>query len=654
MRRSLVAFVGFLTLALCSTVGGNLSAQQSVTGQWQNGPNFPFFPVDMHMLPDTKVLIWPGDGGVSGDDPRLWNPATNSVTTLSHSGFDIFCSGHSFLPDGRLFVAGGHISNNIGLPEAAIYDPVNNTWVRQQRMNLGRWYPTTTVLQNGDVLTISGDVDLTTGENPVPQVWQAATGTWRSLTNAQLRVGLYPYAFLSPNGKVFNAGPSVTTRYLDTTGTGSWTVVGNRTYNRVRDYGSAVMYRPGKIMVVGGSDPPTNTAEVIDLNAAAPAWRAVGTMAFARRQMNATMLPDGKVLVTGGTSSPGFNNGSSPAYAAEMWDPATEEWTTLASATVPRLYHSMSMLLADGRLITTGGNGYTQTEYFSPPYLFAGPRPTITSVPATVANGQTLTITTPDAARITAVSWIRQPSITHTNTMSQAFYSSTQVTQVTGGVSIVAPNNPTVPPGYYMLFVLANGVPSIAKMIRLGPPSANNPVPTITSIAPSSTTAGGPQMTLTVNGSNFVAGSTMRWNGSNRATTFVSATQLSAAISAADIQSPGTAQVSVLNPGNVASVARTFTITPSCSAPSSAGVNVCSPVNGSTVSSPVTVQAASTITGTLARMEVWVDGVKKFTETTSKSFTTSIALPTGSHRFDIYAVNTAGTNWLKTVNATVK
>jgi hypothetical protein len=187
MRRP---FVVFLTLALCSTLGRNLSAQQSIQGQWQNGPNFPFFPVHMHMLPDTNVLIWPGDGGVSGDDPRLWNPATDSVTTLSHSGFNIFCSGHSFLPDGRLFVAGGHISNNVGLPEAAIYDSVNNTWVRQQRMNLGRWYPTVTALPNGDVLTLSGDVDITTGENPVPQVWQGATGTWRSLTNARLQTGL--------------------------------------------------------------------------------------------------------------------------------------------------------------------------------------------------------------------------------------------------------------------------------------------------------------------------------------------------------------------------------------------------------------------------------------------------------------------------------
>ena len=91
-----------------------------------------------------------------------------------------------------------------------------------------------------------------------------------------------------------------------------------------------------------------------------------------------------------------------------------------------------------------------------------------------------------------------------------------------------------------------------------------------------------------------------------------------------------------------------------CSAPTSAGVHVCAPVSGSTVASPVQVQATSTVTGTLARMEVWVDGVKKYTETTSTALNTTLSLAAGSHRFDIYAVNTAGTKWEQTVSATVK
>lgn len=91
-----------------------------------------------------------------------------------------------------------------------------------------------------------------------------------------------------------------------------------------------------------------------------------------------------------------------------------------------------------------------------------------------------------------------------------------------------------------------------------------------------------------------------------------------------------------------------------CTAPGSPGVRVCSPASGATVGSPVAVRAAATITGTLARMEVWVDGVKKYTETSSKTLSTSIALATGRHRFVVFAVNKAGTKWEGVVNATVK
>jgi hypothetical protein len=102
------------------------------------------------------------------------------------------------------------------------------------------------------------------------------------------------------------------------------------------------------------------------------------------------------------------------------------------------------------------------------------------------------------------------------------------------------------------------------------------------------------------------------------------------------------------------SISITVTSAGGCSAPGSAGVTVCAPLNNSTVISPVQVEASATITGTLARMEVWVDGVKKFTETTSKFFTTSLTLAAGKHRFDFYAVNTAGTKWETTVYSTVE
>ena len=111
------------------------------------------------------------------------------------------------------------------------------------------------------------------GENRLPEVFQVGSGTWRDLTNAQISLDLYPRMYLAPNGRVFNSAPSTVTRYLDTSGTGAWTVVANRSVNVYRDYAPSVMYDNGKVLVMGGGDPPTNTAEVIDLNAASPAWR---------------------------------------------------------------------------------------------------------------------------------------------------------------------------------------------------------------------------------------------------------------------------------------------------------------------------------------------------------------------------------------------
>ncbi|MFH0351914.1 MAG: Ig-like domain-containing protein [Chromatiales bacterium] len=492
------------------------AAQTDVIGQWSPPPHviLPYFPVHTHMLPTGKVMIWPGDGGVSGNNPRSWDPANESVSSLSAPGFDLFCSGHSFLADGTLFVAGGHISNNVGLSRASKYNPFTNAWSSPPlpNMNAGRWYPTTTVLANGDVLVVSGDIDTTVGVNTLPQVFQVPTGTWRSLTNAQLQQELYPQMLLAPNGKVFNAGPTKTTRYLDpsaNSGTGAWSDVATRV-GVTRSYGSAVMYAPGKVLVMGGgSNPPKKTAEVIDLNAASPSWRAVGSMQYARRQINATLLPDGKVLVTGGTSGPGFNDmsPSTSVYAAELWDPATETWSTMASASIPRLYHSAALLLPDGRVLSTGGNDHAETETYSPPYLFKGARPTITSAPSSVAYGQSFFVGTPDAATISKITMLRLSSVTHAFNMSQ-YISNPSFAQTTGGLNVTAPPTGNVaPPGYYLLFILnGSGVPSLAKYVQLGGTAAPDTTPPTVSITTpaSGATVSGTAVTVSATASDNV------------------------------------------------------------------------------------------------------------------------------------------------------
>jgi hypothetical protein len=168
--RTLLAVLVCAMLTVTGVVGrvAKAEAPDSV-GQWSAGAMLPYFPVHIHMLPTGKVMLWPGDG-ISGNDPRAWDPTTDVITPLSTPGYDTFCSGHTFLTDGSLFVTGGHIQNFEGLPRTSRFNPFTNSWALLPDMNAGRWYPTNTVLANGDVLTLSGSIDTVLGNNPLPQV----------------------------------------------------------------------------------------------------------------------------------------------------------------------------------------------------------------------------------------------------------------------------------------------------------------------------------------------------------------------------------------------------------------------------------------------------------------------------------------------------
>lgn len=557
IRQCLAALLSGLLGISTALLPAAAGAQTSVTGQWTRLNDLPFGPIHEQLLPDGRVLLWGRD---AGSPPRIFDPVTQALSTPPSPGYDQFCSGHAYLADQRILVAGGHVRDLVGLPQASVYDTATNDWTAAPDMNAGRWYPTVTTLPNGDALVVSGQIDTTVGVNTLPQIYQAATNSWRDLTSAQLGQDLYPMMFLAPNGKVLNVAPTVTTRYLDTSGTGGWTVLGDRVYG-YRDYGSAAMYEAGKILVVGGGDPPNGTAEIIDLNAAAPAWRFTGYMTWERRQLNTTLLPDGTILATGGSYGQGFNNTTAPVYMAELWDPATGLWSQLASASTGRFYHSSALLLPDARVLSVGGDDNPAVEIFSPPYLFKGARPSMSAVPATINYGQSFPVQSPDAASISKVTLIRMANVTH------AFNQNTrlnvlQFTPASGALNITPPANANLaPPGLYMLFIVnGSGVPSVASLVKLTAGSPTVTPPALSSLSPNSATAGGAAFTLTVNGSNFASGATVNWNGAARTTSFVGAGQVTAAIPASDIAAAGTAQVTAVNPGSSASNALTFTI----------------------------------------------------------------------------------------------
>lgn len=440
--------------------------------------SWPVVAIHAHLLPNGKVMFWDRHDAAGDGDPRLFEPTTNLVTAAPMPGddHDLFCSGHVLLGDGRLFVAGGHIEDRVGQANASLFDPATGIWTPLPPMNAGRWYPTATLLANGEVFVASGNIDVETGVNTVPQAWNPKTNTWRTLTGAALELPLYPFLFLTSNGRVFTAGPQPNTGYFDPEGLGSFTFVATSNHG-FRRYGSAVLYDDDRILITGGTiDPPTASTEVINLRDPVPSWRTVAPMAFARRQLNLTLLPDGTALATGGTSAPGFNNPEGAVREAEVFDPKTETWRTLAAATEARLYHSVALLLPDARVLVAGGghpNGggddpdHFSAEIFSPPYLFQGPRPTLTSAPATVRYGETFFAATPDGAAIDAVTWLRLSSVTH------AFDQNQRINRLTfspapGGLRITAPSDPRVcPPGDYMLFLLDGGVPSVANIVRI-------------------------------------------------------------------------------------------------------------------------------------------------------------------------------------------
>jgi galactose oxidase len=456
--------------ACAPTVGSpSLDVAGSATvGEWTAPTPWPIVAVHLHLLSNGKVLAWGKFG-----DPQVWDPATNTFTPRP-VGSNLFCSGHAMTATGKLFVAGGHISDAHGLPDANSYDPGTSTWTSLPPMSFGRWYPTVTELPNGQFVVVAGK-DQNGVTVAIPEVWSGTA--WRQLTNAARTLPYYPRDFLAPNGKIFYAGELRRTLYLNTSSAGGWSKVGDRLYG-TRDYGAAVMYLPGKILYVGGGR-TTATAETIDLTVAAPVWQWTGSMAYPRRHLNATMLPTGEVLVTGGTSGTSFNETSLGVHVAEVWNPETGVWTQLASNAVNRGYHATSILLPDGRVLHTGsgdalddnGNPYPDErngELFSPPYLFKGARPTITSAPTEKYYGGTATIGTPDPSAITKVSFIAIGSATHAFDSNQRFMW-LSFTRTSTAVSVKMPTSKLLaPPGYYMLFLLnSSGVPSVARIMRL-------------------------------------------------------------------------------------------------------------------------------------------------------------------------------------------
>jgi len=516
-----------ITVFVASALG-----QANVQGQWTTLPNtIPINPVHATLLANGKILIVAGSGNCSpsltgcpsgppygpsnGSGALLLDPVTGQTIRQFNLSWDMFCNGMVMLQDGRVLIDGGTIQYDpfYGTANASIFDPATNTFTDTQPTLHGRWYPTLLTLGDGRVMTFSGVAE-TGGTNKAIEFYTIGSG-WASPFDASWTPDLYPRLHLLSDGKVFYSGAQTKSKLFDPS-TNTWNInFATTNYGGLRTYGSSVLLPlspadnyDSKVLIMGGGNPSTNTTEIIDFGSATPSWQYGPPMSQPRIEMNAVLLPNGKVLALGGSL---FDEETGTAsFNADLFDPATNTFSSAGVYAYARLYHSVALLLPDATVWSAGGNPLRghyvpQQEIYKPAYLFnpdgsAATRPSITSAPISISYSDSFTVQTPDAANISHVVLVRNGNVTHAFGMDQRLVE-LSFTAGNGSVTVTAPPNGNIaPPGYYMLFLLNNsGVPSIAPLLQLiGPP--NFSVSSPASVTVSQGNQGSAAITTTVSG----------------------------------------------------------------------------------------------------------------------------------------------------------
>ncbi len=501
---------------------------RAVYGEWRQGDRVEMEGVGLRiahaaLLCSGKVMFIEAAciiGQYRSETP-LWNPSNGQVTFPNppQDGGqyeNLYCSGHSFLSDGKLLVVGGGGENgNVTTPDMVwIFDPDTETWdvtrnksnpnnaTNRTKMSYPRWYPTVVTLgdDSGRVFIASGWPSAT---NSKMEIYSEQTGTFTDVTAADPPGDrdfgqLYPGLHLLPGGEVFfsptgwSGGATIEeSGFFDFSSAFSGRWQGTGTTDRGKGMSVQILsptYPFVRVMVVGGRNAGKTTSyQIINLSTLAPAWQPDTALPklpseaqiTARTNVNVVLLPDNTVFVSGGASA------NSPCW---LFDTAAGgSWSSMAALPTQRAYHSFALLLPSGEVMTSGGgHGGTATgsdnllEIFSPPYLFnpdgsLATRPEIQAVteyPDVIHHGQEFEIDTPQAADIAEVVLVRPMAVTHqTDTEQRVVHLSfAKLTDTT--LRATAPDgwhpHGMAPAGCYMLFIIdGRGVPSIAKFIRL-------------------------------------------------------------------------------------------------------------------------------------------------------------------------------------------
>jgi hypothetical protein len=474
----------------------------------------PVNPVHAAVMRTGKLLIIEGKQTQQG---AIWDPATQTASVISVP-YTMFCNAMVVLPDGNPFVVGGTLQfppavpKFTGINKCAAYNPITGIFSLKTSMKEGRWYPTAIVLSDGTVMAFSGN-DEAPDNNNTAEIFTpdpgGGPGSWSGqFADPLFTPPLYPRLHLLPDGRVFYSGfdQTLLSRFFDVS-TKTWSTCCHTVSNSIRVYGTSVLlplspannYK-ARVIIMGGGQfdtvtHSTKTTETIDFDQSmlAPHWSSGPDMSQPRIQLNATILPSGRVLVTGGSDLNEDLN--SVSFNADLYNPVTNTFSSAGMNAVPRLYHSNALLLPDATVLVFGNNHPPapfspydpRVELYKPAYLFKAdgtpaPRPVINSVPTSpIGYGSVFQITTPDPTSISSVLLLRPAGVTHAFNMEQRLIklNFSLNTSVAGAINVTAPPNGNVaPPGYYMLFILnsttsatSTGTPSVAKFVQICPAS---------------------------------------------------------------------------------------------------------------------------------------------------------------------------------------
>ena len=471
-------------------------------GSWDPVIAWPEIAISAATLPDGRILTWSSTELTSFPANRefthasVFDPSDNSFVPVDNNVHDMFCAGISTLEDGTVVASGGNPSDT----RTSAFNPFSLTWSSRSNMNFNRWYGTNLTLPTNQVFSTFANASGNTAErfDPDFNTWTHTPGAsmqdllneqnannGEAVVNGASNMQWWSKMSVMPDGRVFHGGPTQTFHIFDPSGVGSTQSLGQPVGDRTRMWSNAVTYDIGKLLLVGGADrtvnpPTTNAAYVVDLNNPTPQITAVAGMIFPRAFHNSVTLPTGDVLVIGGSTTGEIFSDNGAVFSAELWDPATEQWQTLSSMDIPRTYHSIALLLKDGRVLSAGGGAcgtcavnHQDGQIFSPPYLFQpdgspAARPGILSAASQTSAGASFSVQTSGGA-IASFSLIRLSGTTHATNTDQRFVPVGFTSQGGGSYTLTMHSNPNaLLPGYYWLFAVnSQGVPSIGNTIQV-------------------------------------------------------------------------------------------------------------------------------------------------------------------------------------------